>query len=197
MKLSKTSWLILTLGIFIVAFASLGIAHYQQAHQQDQLEDQLAVAERRLNKLQLKQLYSQREEVEEQLNQTISQFEAAKAVLSQPAESINISDTLFRIAEACGVEVTAISSSGPARGGDLEGVTCSVLPVTIMVEGDVPNLLSFVIKLNDDFATSVVESVGIGVQEQVEEEIGAEGIEGEAEKSSADIQLIVYSYQGG
>lgn len=185
MKLSKISWLILTVGITIIAFTSLGIAHSQQVHKQNQLNEELSLAERRLNGLQFEELSSQQEELEKQLSQTISQLETAKTRLSQPAESIAASDALFGIAETCGVEVTEMSSSGPSS-GDLEGVTCSVLPLTARVEGDVPNLISFVIKLNSDFMTGVVKSVDISVSENTTEE-----------RSAANIRLLIYTYQGG
>lgn len=185
MKLSKTSWLILTVGIAIITFASLGIAHSQQVHEQNQLNEELSLAERRLNGLQFEELSSQQAELEKQLSQTVSQLGAAKARLSQPAESIAASDALFDIAETCGVEVIEISSSGLSS-GDLEGITCSVLPLTARVEGDVPNLISFVIKLNSDFMTGVVKSVDISVSENTTEE-----------RSSANIRLLIYTYQGG
>ena len=167
-----------------MAFASLGIARSQQLHQQDQLNEELSVAERRLDKFQLKELYLQKENLEVQLNQTISQVEAAKAMLSQPSGSIDISDTVFSIAEACGVEVTEISSADPAR-DDLKGVTCSVLPLTTSVEGDVPNLIYFITRLNNDFSTGVVKSAEINIPE------AADG-----DRPSASIRLVVYSYQG-
>ena len=214
MKLGKTSWLILGIGIFVISFAGLGVIRSQQLDKQVRLGQELSLVEMRLDKFQLEQLHSQQNELEEQISQSISQLEAARAALRQPIESIEVTDVLFEIAESCGVEITGVTSPGIAS-EELEGISCPVIRLNIEVEGDVPNLLSFVIKLNDDFATGVVESVGIGVQgsveeeiegeqigeeteeEQAEEEIGAEGIEGEAEKSSADIKLIVYSYQGG
>ena len=56
MKLSKTSWLILTVGVFVITFASLGAVSYQQVHQQDRLNEELAVAEMRLKGGKLEQL---------------------------------------------------------------------------------------------------------------------------------------------
>ena len=67
------------------------------------------------------------------------------------------------------------------------------------------NLISYVIKLNNDFTTGVVMSVEINTQEMTGEETGGEQtgeeIEGEpgeeeVEKPSAHIQLAIYTYQG-
>jgi len=184
MKLSKTTWLILTIGFFIIAFASLGIVRSQQVQEQDQLNQELTQAQLRLNEFQLEQLSSQHEELEKQLSQTISQFEAARTMLSQPIGSITTSGLLFDIAAACGVEVTEISSSGLAS-DDLEGVTCSVLPLSARVEGDVSDLVSFITNLYGELTNGIVKSVEISIPETTSEE-----------KPSANIQLVIYTYQG-
>jgi len=115
LKLSKLSWLMLTLGLFIIGFASLGVVRSQQT-----------------------------------------------------------------------------------------GINCSVLPLTASVEGDVPNLLRFITKLNDDFITGFVKSVGMNIPEAAEDsgetaEESAEGQSGEleeVERASANISLVIYAYQG-
>ena len=183
MKLSKTSWRILTAGIIIVAFASLGIARAQQINEQEQLSGELSVVEVRLDNLQLRQLSSQQDNLEKQLEQAISQLEAAKDNLRQSIESIEITDSFFEIADTCGVEVIELHSSGPAS-DELAGIACSVLPLTAKVEGDVPDLISFVTKLNNDFTAGIVKSVDIGTPETSEN------------MSSASIQMIIYAYEG-
>ena len=184
MKLSKTSWLILTIGVFLVTLASLGLTRSQQLHEQDQLNQELSVDKMRVDNFQFEQLSYQQEELKKQLNETISQLKAARAMLSQPNESIIISDTLFEIARACDVEVIEVSSS-VRTSRDLEGVTCSVLPLTMRVEGEVPNLINFVTRLNGDLTIGVVKSAEITIPEAIDED-----------KPSANIQLVVYSYQG-
>ncbi len=199
MKLGKTSWLILTLGIIIVAFVSLGIARSQQIQEQKQLDEKLSVAELRLDQLQLKQLYAQKNELEGRLSETTIQLEAAKNALRQSIESIEVTDSLFEIAEACGVEIAEISSS--ELGSDTLGeITCSVIRLTLSVEGDVPNLILFIIKLNNGFTTGVVRSVEINIQEEADEEADeeteGEQFEEEIKKPSANIRLVIYTYQG-
>jgi len=183
-KLSKTSWLLITIGFFVITFASLGVIRSQQVHQHNQLSEELASAQLKLKGVRLEQLSYQQGELEKGLSQTISQFEAARAMLSQPIESIATSSILFDIAEAYGVEVTEISSSGPAS-DDLEGIPCSVLSLIARVEGEVPDLVSFITKLNGDLATGVVKSVVISIPEMTGEE-----------KASVNIRLVIYTYQG-
>ena len=185
MKLSKTTWLVTGIGIFVVVGIGLGMVYYQQVGEQNELKDKLTLAQSNLEQVQLEELSSQRTELEGQLSKTTSQFEAVKAKLSQPVGSIAATDMLFDIAKAHGLKVTEITSPGPTS-GSLEGVACSVLSLTATVEGDVTNLVSLVTELNSSLTTGVVESITIVIPETTS-----------GEKASADIQLVVYLYQGG
>jgi len=177
LKLSKTSWLFLAIGGFIILFASLGAVYSQQVHQQNQLNEELTLAEMKLNGF-------QPEVLEIRLSQTLSQLEPSRATLSQPIGSIATSSTLFDVAEAYGVEVTEISSSG-LTSAKLEGIPCSVLTLTVRIEGDVPALVNFITNLNSYFRTGVVQSVAISIPEMTS-----------GQESSANIRLVVYTYQG-
>ena len=184
MKISKTSWLLIAIGVFMITMVSLGAVRYQQVNRQNQLNEELALAEMKLNEVKLEQLSDRQGELEEQLSQTISQLGAARAIFSQPNGSIIASGILFDIAEAYGVEVIEISSPG-LTSAELEGIPCSVLTLTVRVEGDVPALVTFITKLNGYLRTGVVQSVAISIPEMTS-----------GEKSSANIRLVVYTYQG-
>ena len=184
MKISKTSWLLLAVGISIITLAGLGVTRARQLHEQDRVNEELSLVRQRLNGFQLEELRFQQEELEKQISQTISQLEADKTTLSRPIGSIVASDILFDIAETCGVEVTEISSSGLIT-DDLEGIACSVLTLTAHIEGDVPNLVDFITKVNGDFMTGTVKSVDMNVSENTTEE-----------RPSANIRLHIYTYQG-
>ncbi len=198
MKLTKTSWLILTLGILVITFASLGAARSQKLNEGQQLSEDLAMAEMRLSKFDLKQLYSQQKGLEEQINQTTSQLEIAKASLSQPNDSITISDAVFHIAEACGVEVIEISSSSLTQ-GKLDKVGGPVLPLNTLVRGNVPNLIDFVIRLNKDLPTGVVKSAQITVPTATDNTTATatDNTTAGIKPPSATIQLEVFAYQKG
>ena len=185
MKLSKTSWLIIIIGFFVIILVGLGVVRSQQVHQQNELNEQLALAQSKIQVIQLEQLSHRQEELERHLSETDSQSESAKKILSQPIRSITISDLLFNVAEANSVNVTEITSSGLAS-EELAGVTCSVLPFTARVEGELTNLVSYITMLNSDLATGFVKSVEINVPET-----------SSTKKPSANIQLVIYTYQGG
>ena len=184
LKLSKTSWVLITIGVIIIPLVSLSLLHSQQLKQQNQLSEELALSQLKLNGFQLGQLSGQQGELEEKLSQTTSQLEATRRMLSQPNGGIATSNILFDIAEACDVAVTDISSSGLTI-AELDGIPCSALPLTAKVEGDIPALVSFVTGLSNELTTSIVESLEIIIPEATS-----------GDNSSANIQLVIYSYRG-
>jgi len=184
LRLSKRTGQIIAIGIVVIAFASLGTVLYDRLGEQSQLNEQLALTQSNLNRVQLKTLTSQQVELEKQLGETTSQFEAIKTIISQPLGSIAVTATLFDIAEAHNVEVIQMSSPSPTDSA-LEGVTYSVISLTAEVEGDVLNLVSFVKALNSFFTTGVINSVMITIPQT-----------NNREKSLADIELFVYTYRG-
>ena len=184
MKLSKTSWLVLTIGIFVIIFAGLGVARFQQFRQKNQLLGEIALAEQVLDRFQLEQLSSQKTELERQLTQTTSQFEAVKAIFSQPIKSVAASNILFDLAESYDLEVTEMSSLDTTD-HSLDGIDCSAISLTAKVEGDVTNLVGFIVELNGQLATDVIRSITMTFPEV-----------GSGEKTSADIHLVIYTYQG-
>ena len=59
LKLSKTSWLILGVGVFIVALAFLGITRSQQAQEQSRLDDELEMSQMSLANMQISDLQAE------------------------------------------------------------------------------------------------------------------------------------------
>ena len=182
------NWILIGIGIFIIAFVSLGAIRSQQINEHNQLGQELTLAQAKVKTFQLNQLSARKAELEYQLSQNRVEFEAAEAKLSNTIGSIATSSILFDIAAACGVEVTEISSPGIASAG-LGGVTCPVLSLNTQVEGNLPNLISFITMLNNELTTGFVKSVDITIPETA-------GEEEEPERTSANIQLVLYTDQG-
>lgn len=185
MKLSKTGWLLLVIGVFIIILVGLGTVRAQQVHQQNELKEELALTQSKLQGIQLEQLSYRQEELERQLNQNDSQSDTAKAILSQPMGSITISDILFQIAEANSVNITEINSSGLGS-EQLAGITCSVLAFTVRVVGEVADLVGYITSLNHNLATGIVKSTEINIPETTSDN-----------KPSANIRVVIYTYRGG
>lgn len=184
MKLSKTTLLAVAGGAFIIILAGVSMLRFQQTGQQDELNERLAAVQSNLARVQLKELSSQQVELKKQLNEAALQLEAVKATFSQPIGSVAATDILINTAKAHDLEITEIISSSPTSESLEGGVTCSVLSLTTKVEGDVPSLVSLVTELNSAFTTGVVKSMTITVPETTSEE-----------KTSVDIQLVVYTHQ--
>lgn len=191
MKLGKPSYLLVILGVVAAIFAVLWVMRSQQAPERERLHEELSIAAMRLNNVKSDELSSQQGELEMQISQTLSQLETARATGAQSAESISLSGTLFDIAEGAGVEVTAISSA-PQSDSNWQGIACSVLPFTVTVEGDVPNILSFIGGLDRTLTTAVIRSAVITIPETTD----GEDSSAEIQRPSANIQLGIYSYQG-
>lgn len=196
MKLGKTVLIFLASGIFVVLVAGLFMAYSQQSQEQSQLHQELYLARLTIAKYSPGKLSLQQRELESQLTHTESQLRAVKANLRQSIESIEVTDTLFEVAETSEVEIIEIGSPG-LTSKELEGITHSVLSLRAKVEGDVPNLIDFILELSRKFPSSMVESVEIDVPEVTEEEAetGGEEIE-EPAKPSAVLKLSIYTYEG-
>lgn len=206
MKLGRASWLVLVVGIVLIAFISLGLVRFRQVNEQNQLGEELSLAQDKLSAAQFTEFSSKQKELEEQLSEMISELEGTKGALAQPTVSIVTSDTIFDIAKACSVEVIQVGSSDLVP-ENREGITCSVMPFTITVEGELHSLINFITSLNEDFGSGVVASASINIpeeievdaemEEQMDEEDLLEEEEPEVEQPSADISLLIYVYRGG
>lgn len=183
MKLGRKSWLFIGIGIFLIVFVSLWMVYSQQTSVKKQLKEELNLAKSRLGSIQIEQLADRQSELEQQLEKTIAQSEAARETLSRPMNSIIISDILFNTAEANSVNITEISSS-VASSVALEGVPCLALPLTAKIEGEVDNLVAFITQLNNDLASGIVKSVNLDISQP----------EGNG-KSAASIQMVIYKYE--
>jgi len=183
LKLSKTAWLILIIGIFIIIIASFGVTFLQQVNHRDQLREDLALAKNRLDNIILDQFYLQQEELTAQISQTEVDLDTARYSLSQPVDSIITNETLLDIAESCRVEVVEIKIATPST-AELAGIECTITPFITKVNGDLLQIIDFITRLNSDQVTSVISSVDILVAQAYTDTL-----------SSATIRQLVYFYK--
>lgn len=183
MKLSKISWLILSAGVFIVVLAGLGLTHSQQLQEQTRLDEELVITETRLNTSQVTQLRQQQEELQEQLDESIINLAEAKDRLRWPIASVDVTDEFFSIAHYHDLVVMLLATS-PIKQEILTSIGCSAITLRAGVTGELSDVISFIISLNNDFTTGIVESISISIPET------------SCNQTSATIQMIIYSYQG-
>ncbi len=180
LKLSRRSWFIISVGVFLIIFAGVWLVYSEQLAKKARAEQELNMAQVRLEAMNLAQMEARQRELEQQLEQTLASSREAREVLSRPMPSLAVSTILFDTAEANGVNVKQIESSGAAS-QPLEGVPARALPVSAQVEGELRDLVSFVTQLNDNLPTGVVRSVSVTINAPA--------------SPRASLQLVVYSYQ--
>ena len=187
MKLSKTGYLVLITGILIVAVASLGFTYAKQIEALDQLNADIAIAEKRLSNFDLKDLSSQKAALDEQAEQIQAELETARSNLCFPVDSIEETDILFEIARSCNVKLMDLSTSGISQ-ETIADVNCAALTYNARAEGKVDDLIDFIIKLNTDFTTGMVKSADINIPDDADEN--------EA-RAATHLQFVVYNYNQG
>jgi len=182
LKLSKISWLILSAGVFLVILAGLGITRSQQFQEENALTEELGLSEARLNNIQVAQLQQQNDELQQRIKDSQEQLDIVKERLHQPVESVDVTDKFFVIAENCDVLVMNLSTTTISENilGDID---CSSISISASVQGDLDDLIDFIISLNNGFATGCVRTAQIS--------FSTTGID---EGLSSSIQMIVYSY---
>lgn len=180
MKLNKNTLLLIGVAALLAVFVYLNTNHNQQVEGQGKLNDELAFVKQRVNMIQVEPLNSQLALLNEQLSRTMADVESAKASLSEEVKSVDIGDRLLQLAGASGVEMTSIIS--PGRGTeDMEGVICSILPLTVQVKGEITNIITFIASLNNSLDTGVVKTVDIKVSEE--------------EGPTANVSIVIYTYE--
>jgi hypothetical protein len=184
-KLSKTSWLILAAGVFVVVLGSLGILRTQQLSEKNKLDEDLSLSTQLLEKLQATDLRQQLDDLQQKIEEAeISRDEAAER-LDQTVVSVDVADELFDIAEYCGIEIKSLTTT-PIRSGPYQGIGLDMTSMSVAGEGDVDDLVDFVISLNNDYTTGLVESFQISIPPPDDTSV----------IPSVSVQMIIYSYEG-
>jgi hypothetical protein len=202
-KLSKTGWLILSAGVFLVVLAGLGLTRSQQMTEQTKLDEELNQIEKRIDAIKTTQLTQQLENLGQKAEESQLLLKDAKARLDASVISVDVADEFFKIAVANSVNITTMSTSviAQVKYGDI-GV--STISLSGTVTGQKQRIIDFIIGLNNGYITGNLGSVhvafGQGVEqsesEQAQEEESGESNELKAGEAEASISMIIYSYEG-
>jgi len=184
MKLSKKVWLIVVIAVIVAALASLFTIYFRQAGERGELQDRLSRAE-----ILLPNLMKQKKDLQDQLASATSLLNKNQAKFPGSVESIEYGEDLFKIADDCNVELTSLSLSTPT-GKKVGSVIYSVSSFTVIVEGNIDNMLTF------------IDAVGTGIDYdlswrfQLPWSVDVKSINMEAARSRATISLDIYGYKG-
>jgi hypothetical protein len=216
MRLSRTAWLVLGIGVFVIAFASLYVVYSGQSREGRQLNNNLAAANARLPKVvaERENLESQLTEQQGALASAESALDVAMAKFPKSVESVDYDEVLFKIADGCDLEVSSLKAEEPSDvkiKGEAGEITYAVTAFTIEVKAagakpitleqfetyideTVDNILDFIneVVTGEHFTTATVDSVSM---KNLEPPVDADELES-APKPSATIQLSIYSYKG-
>lgn len=184
-KLSKTSWLILSAGVFIVVLAGLGVTRNQQIQQQSVAQEKLDLAETRLGKYDLTQLRYRVEELSRLIEEKKTEVEEARVRLDSTVVSADVVEQFFAIAEFSDVSVSNLSDT-PISNSDLSGVDVQQTSLSSSVNGTLENVIDFITNLNHNFTTGYTVTAQIRVVEIPDDD----DMQGTA---SCTVQIFVYS----
>jgi len=184
-KLSKTSWLILSAGVFVFVLIGLGLTRSQQVQEQTTLDESLSMTEMRLEQLQVTHLQQQQIELQERLDDGKIELDEAKDLLRQTVLSVDVADEFFDIAASSDIDIINCSTTD-IRTTNVAGVGCSSISIGASITGKSDDLIDFVINLNNGFITGTVETVSMNIQDSSDNDT----------RSSANLHMIIYSYEG-
>ena len=179
-NLSKTSWIILSVGVFIVVLAGLGVTYSQQIKEKNKLQDELAVTDMRLEKFEIAELQQQENQLEEAINAEAAKLESAVLKIHQIIESIDVTDKCYLLASQSGVEVIEIGTT-EIDSAAIRKLELFQISIRIGVSGPLPNIVDYITELNDNFTTGHVVTVDINFDQDL---------------PYANMQLMIYSYEG-
>jgi uncharacterized protein YggL (DUF469 family) len=164
MRLGRTAWLVLGIGIFAIALIALLVVYLGKSSEEKQKMADLATAE-----TQLTQLISGREALETQLPDQQSKLAEAQsllfktqAIFPELTENIEYDEVLAELAHDYDLELMSMAAEGPQE-EELEGVICMVISFEVQVRGEVSNMLDMVnaIAMDERLATASVELANI------------------------------------
>ncbi len=187
LKLSKTSWLILSAGVFLVILAGLGLTRSQQIQDLNASKDELKIKTARLNSLDTTDLKNQVESLQQKIALGQSDLQDAASRLNKSVISPDVAEEFYEIADESGVIVdtftsTAISSSS------LQGIPVSETSISGRVNGTLEQVVNFIINVNTSFRTGYVKSANLQIDTSSADDVGMDAY------TDASLQMIIYSY---
>jgi hypothetical protein len=206
MRLSKTAWLILGAGVFIIVMAVLLMLYSQQVSEEEQMEASLADAQALLPQLiaEREDWQNQLSQLENQLVQETSSLEKSMAKFPEDVESIEYGEEFFLMAHDCDLEIVGFTASEPREEKVEDTITYNVVYFEVDVSPDtvppetedayeayiddaIANMLDFIdtVVNGEYFTAATVGQVVIEIPEVTA-----------SERPVAIIKLTLYCYQG-
>ena len=166
-KLSKSTQLIIAIGVFIVILISMGVVWQKQLVVQEEVRHELSLVQKVLAKVK-----TPATELEANINQAQSELRSAEAGFPREDDFVEIADRLIDLADSSQVEIIAMNAN-VMDAGTVEkklGIAgYEAMSFDIGVTGQVAAIQSYIVKLSNEFATSGLSTVKIQKSECSEE----------------------------
>ena len=186
MKISKAAWMIVGAGGFVIILAGLGMTWSGQQKEQARINEEYLLTQTRIAKPDAGQNQTRITELEQQLSGAVNRLADAKKSLKQTVISVDVADKFYEIADYYGVTVSSMGTTGNSYQA-YENVGCKTISLSAAVSGDTNQILGFIAGLNEKFVTGFVQSSQIN--------IGAPSDNGTVSRTTAGIQMVIYTYK--
>jgi hypothetical protein len=164
LKINKTTTLFLIGGILLIAGVSLGMVRSQQTEQLQLMQKRLAQTKQKLALVKTEDLAAQKNNLILEIENYSSQIDSSKQKLATSEDSITACDVILETAKSYGVDILGMSSNGETS-GNLAGNQCTVMSITLHVEGNIQSISDFVCNIGQKFPTSVIKEVQLSKKE--------------------------------
>lgn len=178
-NLSKTSWIILSVGVFIVVLAGLGVTYSQQLKENSEANDELELTEMKLAQYNIEELQQQENALHALFDASSSQYDSGRTIFQQSIESIDVTYRCYYIASLSNVEIIDIGTT-EVNEAEFVNLDCNKILIQVKVRGELADMVNFIININEGFNTGYIESVQTVIEET----------------PYTSIQIVVYSYRG-
>jgi hypothetical protein len=179
MKFSKLSWIILTIGIFLIGAVIIFVLYLQQADEQDELNLSLTAANSSLPALiaESAALQIQLDALEAELAEAQAALDAVEAELPKDIQSSIYGDLLFDMAHdndnGIDLDVWKFEATAPVR-ITLDGIIYESTTIKMHCNNDLESILRFItqIEVGLEFDTTSIDAVTIEDLEVPTEDLG-------------------------
>ena len=106
-------------------------------------------------------------DVEAKIQAAEAEVKAAEALFPKVEQSLDITDSLFNLAQQSDLEVVGVSTNITKK--NLNDIEYQVISLGLELEGQMGNILGFIAKLEKDLPTGEITSVSLQKAETVQE----------------------------
>jgi hypothetical protein len=201
-KISKSTWIAVVVGVVGITGLSLGMALNQQTTQKADIESKLTVVKEKMAAFENDKLIDQKEQLILQMDEYKTQTATIKSKLSFPDDNISITNSLIQNAADCKVDILEISSGGVSN-ENLGGLQYKAMAMSVRAQGTTRTIAEFVYSLKKIFPTGILKSVTMEISEptptptvlSTETPAAATG-NVELKDTIVKIDLTIYNYIG-